>query len=396
MMGRLMVSIFLVAVCLIVVLGHTTSHEPQTAAVAITLGGAACSQSEDIECYAKLAKTILLTHPLDTVLSDLESVEHSDALFEDCHGFAHYLGREAYAITPDIPVLFKNDAGVCHGGFYHGVIEAYFQSRYPGGIFETNEETLLTDIASTCGMMSDYQIHALYGECIHGVGHALMLITEADLPRSLLYCDVYPPTLRDTCYGGVIMQNSWGLSEQGHQTEYLRPEEPLYPCTTLGEEYRASCYAYQAYYFKELTEGNWGEMMGLCNQAPKEYQRGCYVVIGLMIVEQEHKIETYGSLCALSESSENEDGCVQGIVTSLGGRYRGDPAPMMRFCEEVGASHHVTCAMGIGATVATWSTIKSEAEGICDLQRDPALRTYCMRGINLLHERINTLSSDAN
>ena len=66
-------------------------------------------------------------------------------------------------------------------------------------------------------------------QCIHGLGHGLMIYTGYDLPVSLKTCDGLRHGLRPvSCSGGVFMENF--NSSYGVTSKYLRKNDPIYPC----------------------------------------------------------------------------------------------------------------------------------------------------------------------
>ena len=79
-------------------------------------------------------------------------------------------------------------------------------------------------------------------QCIHGLGHGLMIYTGYDLPGSLKTCDGLQTGFdRVSCSGGVFMENF--TSSYGVTSKYLRKNDPIYPCNAVAERHKltATC-----------------------------------------------------------------------------------------------------------------------------------------------------------
>ena len=77
-------------------------------------------------------------------------------------------------------------------------------------------------------------------QCVHGLGHGLMIYSGLDLPWSLQTCDRLQTDFdRVSCTGGVFMQNL--DTEHGHLA-LPAPKDPIYPCNAVAERHKVYCY----------------------------------------------------------------------------------------------------------------------------------------------------------
>ena len=85
-------------------------------------------------------------------------------------------------------------------GCYHGVLEAYFLSQPTVG---------QAQVAAVCnGQIKADEKLILKFQCVHGLGHGLMMYLDHNLPKALQYCDYQAADWdRQSCYGGVFMEN---------------------------------------------------------------------------------------------------------------------------------------------------------------------------------------------
>ena len=99
--------------------------------------------------------------------------------------------------------------------------------------------------AASRGMCDDADLRSgptftLY-QCVHGLGHGLMIYTRYDMPRSLKVCDALNGSWDQTsCTGGVFMENL--SSSYGVKSKWLRDDDLIYPCNTVAERHKIYCY----------------------------------------------------------------------------------------------------------------------------------------------------------
>lgn len=184
----------------------------------------------------------------------------------DCHQAAHHLGRAAYEAFG--AAAFSLSSHECHAGAFHGATEALFASR--------GTVNLEQDVANIC---SAAQRPFFRHQCLHGVGHGLMAWTTYEIHDALALCDRMPTEVdRLSCYSGVFMENVvGGLSGMmGHVTEYLRNDDPHFPCNVVGDRYRAPCYFYQTSHMLNVFNRDLAKVAQACADLPWEIQSSCF------------------------------------------------------------------------------------------------------------------------
>lgn len=184
----------------------------------------------------------------------------------DCHNRAHEAGRIAYELFG--PAAFALASHECQSGGFHGATEALFASRGTANLAE--------DVAALCSEASNPFIRH---QCLHGIGHGIMAWSNYELHQSLELCDSVPlPLDQQSCYSGVFMENVvGGLSGlMGHTTEYLRPDDPTYPCDVVEDKYQADCYFYQTSHMVRVLDYDLAAVARLCAEAPAGSVRHCF------------------------------------------------------------------------------------------------------------------------
>lgn len=328
-------------------------------------------------CYRDAAEAFLgLVSPKE-IMASLEAQESYPEIFSRCHEVTHYVGRAVHEQTGSVAQAYEQCTPVCHGGCYHGVIEAYLKDKHISlqGIEDT---TVAKEIRSVCGREQDYRAPQTYWECLHGIGHALMFVTDSDLVRSLYLCDALPEQgQREACYGGVFMENSSSSTSIDHPSKYLDPQNPMYPCTALEKKYLNLCYQYQSSYFAELTHWQWKDTIALCNKVPRAYRKGCFHIIGTNQVGYTQDNQRRKHTCDLIANPDFKRSCVSGVASALGGRYVGQPQQMMTFCSLVDAENKKACYRQMGNALFSWGDDAATRRNICNQITDPDGSNWC-------------------
>ena len=116
----------------------------------------------------------------------------------DCHFVSHKVGHVAFAERSDvIENLIGMDGTMCRGGYFHGVLAAYFHE------IQENNKPIPTDFKSICdGLIGSSN----YQDCVHGLGHGLVHFFGEDLTSSLVMCNEMSFYQNRLCTKGVMMQ----------------------------------------------------------------------------------------------------------------------------------------------------------------------------------------------
>lgn len=395
----LTILIALLSLCLLLILpryapSKSAAHTSSASSILnldtfLRTGMAACMQNKgSAQCYRNLASNLLAQAPIRTTLETIARNEQHPEVFSQCHQLTHFLARTHYDHTKDVPLAFNSCTSACHGGCYHGVIEGYFK-EHNIDIGTLDDAPMEEQIRTVCGQEGTHASPRIYSECLHGIGHAMMFITEADLPRSLTLCDALAaPSLRETCYGGVFMENSSSSTNRDHPTKYLNREDPLYPCSILADQYKTICYQYQSSYFAELSQWDWNHTIVLCEKVPLPYREGCMHIIGTNQVGYTQDTAFMLATCNLIKEPAYTASCIRGIVSALGGRYIGEHARMQEFCVMVDTPHKNSCYGQIGDVLESWGLSALERERICTQTVETSYIPICTHP---LPKKINSL-----
>ncbi|HVN26278.1 MAG TPA: hypothetical protein VMT99_01310 [Candidatus Paceibacterota bacterium] len=301
-------------------------------------------EREDFSCYEAFYKDLVLAKGVDAAFADLKArFTVNDYVSRDCHPITHIIGQAAVSLYPSVAEAYRHGDAFCASGYYHGVLE--------GLAFRMGKDKLLENLNTICDGLGSSPASTDYFSCLHGLGHGLMEITDDDLFASLNDCDRLTGMWQQTsCYGGVFMENVivGDIHQQAidadHVTKYLRPDEPFYPCTAVGEQYKAACYLIQPSYALDHL-GDPSKVFALCDQAEEAYRGLCYQSIGRDADGRDvYDASTTVAVCGLGTDFYERSSCIEGAVQDFIYQYDskfqarelcgaiGD-ADLRRFCE---------------------------------------------------------------
>jgi hypothetical protein len=158
-----------------------------------------------------------------------------------CHSEAHDAGKVIFAEIRDIGRSLRVCADRCFSGCMHGVLMEAFAGATPEPRSRRH-----VDLAAIKRVMNDTCYHNAVmissyspGDCAHGVGHALMVVTGYDIPRAVQACAGFQDrAMTYYCATGAYMEY---VTER--DLEDSKRKSLFYPCDTY--DYPAACARYK-------------------------------------------------------------------------------------------------------------------------------------------------------
>ncbi|MBI3253167.1 MAG: thrombospondin, partial [Nitrosopumilales archaeon] len=148
-------------------------------------------------CYSQLFSKMIEQEEknIDTLQLAL-ALTKLDAL-DDCHFVSHEIGHAAFRENPDVSQnMIGVDGKICRGGFYHGIMAAYFHNLKENNKDLVSYKTVCNDLIGTPD----------YTNFVHGLGHGLRHYYPDDLNASITACDQMSFYQGSVCMGGLLMQ----------------------------------------------------------------------------------------------------------------------------------------------------------------------------------------------
>ncbi|MGH8732535.1 MAG: hypothetical protein ACREVB_02510, partial [Burkholderiales bacterium] len=277
------------------------------------------------------------------------------AIAADCHRIAHRMGSAALTRFKDrVAPAFIAGTPVCASGYYHGIIERAFLGQ---------PTSKLAGLARQ--LCSDPQINTqrfLSFQCIHGLGHGLMIYTGYDLPGSLKTCDSLRTGFdRVSCSGGVFMENF--NSSYGVTSKYLRKNDPIYPCNSVAERHKLYCYQLVTANILRVTNYDQAKTAEDCNLSEPKWVGMCFESFGRDVSGIAGKSANKAlASCRLAKAHEGD--CIYGVAREI---VNSDAAPERgaRFCSLAPSKYRTRCYSGVGSVMASLAKSPQELRSIC-------------------------------
>ena len=292
-----------------------------------------------LECYEHFYRTVVARQGVPAAFADLKARSPGDAEVQRlCHAITHAIGREAAAKYSDVAEAFVHGDNVCGSGYYHGVLQGF--------AFTLGHDKLVSELDEVCAGVSGKERRSLeYYNCVHGLGHGLMAVTGGDLFGALRDCDGLTGAMeRDACANGVFMENVVvDGAHGGHYSKYLRPGEPLYPCTAVDGKYKAACFDIQTSYALGAVQGDFAKVFALCAGVEMPFRATCYRSLGRDAATTSlDQVPGTITRCNLGTGREQRSNCLVGAVLDFVYYYHSD-TQAKELCAAAGADVRDAC-----------------------------------------------------
>ncbi|KND49862.1 MAG: hypothetical protein AB198_00440 [Parcubacteria bacterium C7867-003] len=325
----------------------TTTIEAKTEQAKVSQDkSAGCENSSyDFDCYYYFYNDLVKKKGLAAAFTDIKNrYEKNSYVRSQCHPLTHVIGRATAKLYPKVSDAYKYGDPLCWSGFYHGVMEEI--------VGEIGIDKIKNDMDGICDGIPGKERYSFdYYNCVHGLGHGLMAITENELFESLNYCDYLTGGWEKTsCYGGVFMENVI-VDNKNHFTKYLKPKEPLYPCSAVGQNYKNVCYLMQTSYMLKVTNNDFKKVFDLCRTADAGHELACFQSLGRDASGQSlSNADATWAKCSLGEGYEEQSNCIVGAVKDFISFYHSDrevnvlcaivSSDLQKICLETASSYY--------------------------------------------------------
>ncbi len=282
---------------------------------------AECTGDSETEnaCHQERYQGLVRGPGVDVAFTELEEeYENNDYVRANCHQITHVIGRAAAAVYGDIPSTFDQGDNFCWSGYYHGAMETIVARIGPDQVVD--EANTLSDNLDEGQRYSFYHYNL-----VHGLGHGFMGVRQNELFDSLEMCDgLEDQWEKNSCYGGVFMENVMAQSNPNNPSKYLKADQPLYPCTDVEDRYKEECYKMQTSYAIQ-TQGGFAEVFELCGETGEEFRSTCYQSLGRDASGQSvSEVEQTRETCMRGEDYEARSNCIIGAVKDFVSYYSDD------------------------------------------------------------------------
>ena len=299
----------------------------------------------DFHCYEQSFANISYNDGPRTALDEFDQdIKTRGPIERDCHRIAHAIGAGALShFHGNIGQAFVAGRPSCTSGYYHGILERAFVG--------VPQNQLGAKARAFCSSPEVRKSEFIAYQCVHGLGHGLMIYTGYDLPVSLHTCDKLQQGDQLSCTGGVFMENY--QSSYGVVSRWLKPKDLIYPCNAVAEKYKYYCYDLVTAQILPKVNYNWKKAAAWCRKSEKNWVKVCF----------------------------------QSMGRDASGYTRLDPARILRICRNAKDMAH-ECIYAAAEDMTYTDVSARRAKNLCNTAPG-ATRSYCWIGIGEILGSLN-------
>jgi cytochrome c553 len=328
----------------------------------------------DYSCYKQAFGNIAYYDgPKQALLELARQMRTNQLINGGCHLIAHEIGHAAYLrYHHNAAIALAHGAMTCWSGYYHGVIERAF-GGVPRAQVAATARRLCTGPAINTNSFLLYQ-------CVHGLGHGLMIYSGDDLPYSLSICDHLQTRWDQTsCTGGVFMQNFLPGPMQLVQTTWVRAKDLLYPCDVVATRDKLYCYLMVTSRILPAVNYNWHTAASWCRRSQPGWEATCFQSLGRDASgNTRQNTANILTICRLAENMQRE--CIYGASRDITSNDAG-ATRSTQFCSTAPQTTRPYCFYGIGTILGGLTNNRSARRAKCNIT-PTEYRRNCQQGAN--------------
>lgn len=310
----------------------------------------------DSDCRRQAFGNVAFREGPKPALDLFDEKSKSDSAVEgDCHRIAHTIGSASLQhFEGSVAQALSAGRSTCWSGYYHGVVEHAFVGTPHTGLPAKSRSICVGDDIRRTSYIA-YQ-------CVHGLGHGLMIHTAYDLPDSLRVCDQLTTDWdRTSCHAGVFMENV--SSSYGVKSRWLRDNDLIYPCNVVKEKHKLYCYLMLTSRILGANGYNWKKTVKTCMESETRWIATCFQSLGRDASgNTRQNAPQILDLCGLAGKLARE--CIYGaardIVSNDAGSKRAVP-----LCEGAPGASRAYCYEGIGTILGGLHAYREERRAAC-------------------------------
>jgi hypothetical protein len=313
----------------------------------------ACASNTTYSCYKKQLTGITNNQGPEAAMALVKKeYNQSSYIKSQCHQLTHVIGRAALDKYKNVADTYAHGDQFCWSGYYHGVMEEIaLKNGYDYIIKNANE------VCKPIAVKGEYSFY--HYNCVHGLGHGFMFVKDGDLFASLSACDAITNDWeRTSCYGGVFMQNI--MNEQTPDdtaktgSKFLKPDQPMYPCTAVAHKYKDQCYLMQTSYALQTVGYDFSKVFSICAAVDSDFVDTCYTSLGRDASGNSvSNVETTRQTCLKGPTEDAQKYCVHGAAMDFVSYFHSD-SQAKQFCTSLPVNLSADCLTVVKNYYATF------------------------------------------
>lgn len=335
-------------------------------------------EGSDSRCIEQAFGNLAYAEGPQRAIADFDAAMQADPSVEsNCHRIAHTIGSAALArFEGDVGEAFAAGSASCWSGYYHGILERAFAD------LESLDQAGPVARELCKGERIEETQFLLY-QCVHGLGHGLMIHSGYDLPWSLGICDELADRWsQSSCTGGVFMENI--ASSYGVRSEWIRDNDPVYPCEDVADRHKYYCYLMVTSRVNELNGFDWADTASVCAGVEADWVAICFESYGRDASGSTRQdAAEIVRICGLAGRPAYEESCLYGAARDITSNDAGAERAAV-LCARADARHRSRCYAGIGTIVANLFPTEEEQRGACVSTVPRRFLADCLSGAGLV------------
>jgi hypothetical protein len=222
---------------------------------------------EDVSCLQSYFSSLVNEEGISSVVSSVSSLFDDGVIDSDtCHFIGHALGRELVRVEGFESAVSKLDH-FCRSGLIHGVFEGKIRSDGEG-----------LDVVSLCSSNRFSSEHVRL-QCLHGLGHGLMMYHAYDLSSALAKCSLLSSGDAFLCSTGVYMEGFFPSMVD----ERIGGDVGLLSSFCSSNRFSSSCFYYVGLAFL-FDSGSLSEVGSWCSSlVDRSFRNDCFRGLGVLL-----------------------------------------------------------------------------------------------------------------
>jgi len=331
----------------------------------------ASCKTGDSACYLQAFGNLAFREGPGKALALLSQKIATDASVDaSCHPIAHTIGAGALLhFHGNVGKAFGEGNPTCGSGYYHGLLQWKLAGVSPNRV---------AGVARNVCSEGSIRANAYdYYQCVHGLGHGLMLYKRYDLPKALDLCHQLTTSYDSvSCTGGVFMENQ--QSSYGIRSRYLKKDDLLYPCDVVKDEDKLYCYLLVTSYILPQVGYDWKKAADWCRKSDANYVQYCFQSYG-RDASGSAREDPDGIIQNCSNAGSGERECIFGAVRDI---LNNNPSDVRskELCQKVDSEFRSYCTYGIGSIVGTYYSTPAQQRAACVKFSPAGLLSECLNG----------------
>jgi mono/diheme cytochrome c family protein len=331
---------------------------------------------DDFACLRQAYGNIAYRRGPEIALAELDAAQRaSPAIAGLCHQITHEIGHAALArYHGNSAQALGHGAMTCWSGYYHGVVERAFAG--------VPRAQVAAKARQMCGVLSGDAQFVRY-QCVHGLGHGLMIYSGGDMRYSLSVCDALSTTWdQQSCTGGVFMQNFLpampGMPKLATTMTRKQQRDLIYPCNAVVLRDKLYCYLQITSRILPAVGYDWRRAAQWCRHAEHLWVATCFQSLGRDVSGfTREDVGRIAAICRAAGRYANE--CDYGAVRDVASNDAGG-ARAAKLCVLRTALSAERCYSAIGSILGGLAVTAPARRALCDASTPPRYRRACYGG----------------